>query len=411
MRMSIRLYDIIEIPNIPIPQSALPKGPQISPVIGCFQLTGEPSHRKILPAFYAGEGGGWTIRLSPDAVVLSGVLECSLSPGVEETCRLVSRVRSRGSLMVSPEQRDILMYQDGTPYFPIAYECDWLFALWMKDQDQARRFIDRICVCGFNMVIMNIYAHACTWTDPATPGRLVPPRLFVWGGTNDDPDHGRVNPEFFERYDELMVYLRERGLIAHIYFFVYNKEVSLPARDSKEEDLYVQHIVARYQAFDTVVWDFAKETYLVPDKEYVHRKLKQIREWDGHRRLLTVHDDKIMFRDPEWSSLLDFHTLQQHQDFYSEAIREGQLSGKPVMNAEFGYETGKGGIADRTYTESLPIAEFMHRAYSTVLAKAGVCYYYTFTGWDVIRPEDSPPGYHSWKALSEFIHAVDWWEY
>lgn len=426
MTMQVGLNDIIDITNIPVSQKGQTPGPVLSPVLGSFQSVQDTSRQKTFPAFYAGEDAGWTLRFSPDrigtweytiyslpdeVVIASGVVECTMSPVSGNECHLVSRTKTRGALMVSPDQHDILTYQDGTPYFPIAYECDWLFALWMKDQDVTKAFIDRIKACGFNMVIMNIYAHACTWTDPATPGRLVPPPVYVWGGTNEDPDHSRINTAFFDLYDGLMVYLRERGLISHLYFFVYNKEVSLPAHDSLEEQLYVQHIVARYQAFDTVVWDFAKETYLVPDKDYVYRKLRLIKEWDGHRRLLTVHDDKIMFRDPTWSSLIDFHTLQQHQDFTSEAIREAQLSQKPVMNAEFGYESGKGGVSDRTYTESLPIAEYMHRAYATVLAKAGVCYYYTFTGWDVIRPEDSPPGYHSWKALSEFIQAVDWWNY
>ena len=36
-------------------------------------------------------------------------------------------------------------------------------------------------------------------------------------------------------------------------------------------------------------------------------------------------------------------------------------------------------------------------------------YYYTYTAWDVIRPQDTPPGYAYFKHLRDFFEATDYW--
>jgi hypothetical protein len=36
-------------------------------------------------------------------------------------------------------------------------------------------------------------------------------------------------------------------------------------------------------------------------------------------------------------------------------------------------------------------------------------YYYTYTAWDVIRPQDTPPGYAYFKHLREFFDGVGYW--
>jgi hypothetical protein len=36
-------------------------------------------------------------------------------------------------------------------------------------------------------------------------------------------------------------------------------------------------------------------------------------------------------------------------------------------------------------------------------------YYYTYTAWDVIRPDDTPPGYAYFKHLRDFFQGADYW--
>jgi hypothetical protein len=36
-------------------------------------------------------------------------------------------------------------------------------------------------------------------------------------------------------------------------------------------------------------------------------------------------------------------------------------------------------------------------------------YYYTYTAWDVLRPNDTPPGYAYFHHLREFFEGTDFW--
>lgn len=383
-------------------------------------ITGSFEHENgcsiTIPGFSTGDHE-WCVRFSPTQL---GTWRCTFrldghevpAPEASILCVMPTDAASeRQTIRVDPVSGRYFVQENGKPFFMMAYECDWLFALWMKDESAARSFIDKIRSYKFNSIIMNIYAHECTWTKPDSPGRLVPPPLFCWGGSNEFPDHSVLNHKFFERFDGLMNFLLERDIIAHIYFFVYNKVISYPRRGSAEERMYLEQITARYQAYPNLVWDFAKETYLNPDKNHIFECLGIIRSADAYKRLLTVQDDKMIYRDERFSPLLDFVTLQQHQDFNTTAIAAHDASGKPVLNAEFGYESGSLGVKDRTFFESQNFLEYLNRAWEVALSGASTCYYYTFASWDVIRPDDTPPGYAGFARLHDFFTSVEWWKY
>jgi hypothetical protein len=38
-----------------------------------------------------------------------------------------------------------------------------------------------------------------------------------------------------------------------------------------------------------------------------------------------------------------------------------------------------------------------------------VAYYYTYTAWDVVRPEDVPPGYAHFRRLRAFFEGTNYW--
>ena len=40
------------------------------------------------------------------------------------------------------------------------------------------------------------------------------------------------------------------------------------------------------------------------------------------------------------------------------------------------------------------------------MAGGYAAYYYTYTAWDVIRPDDEPPGYRLWANLAAFFSAM-----
>ena len=70
-----------------------------------------------------------------------------------------------------------------------------------------------------------------------------------------------MNTKFFQNYDAMMEALREKGIVAHIMLKVYNKRVKWPAKWSQDEERFFRYVVARYQGFANVVWDYSKESY------------------------------------------------------------------------------------------------------------------------------------------------------
>ena len=89
-----------------------------------------------------------------------------------------------------------------------------------------RKFVDTLAVNGFNQVVLNVFAYDVTWKKDE---RLVDafeygsPRVFPFGGNNTEPDHSKLNLEYFQRLDRVIDYLDQKGIIAHLMIYVWNK--------------------------------------------------------------------------------------------------------------------------------------------------------------------------------------------
>ena len=127
----------------------------------------------------------------------------------------------------------------------------------------------------------------------------------------------------------MMGALFEHGLTAHVYLKVYNKLVTWPANRSLADDLYFAYVVARYQGYTNVVWDFAKESDNEPDKDYLASRLRFVRAHDGYQRLVTTHDDDLFDADPRYLGSTDFVTDQYHVDIGQHRVHR-RASRRPV---------------------------------------------------------------------------------
>jgi hypothetical protein len=81
----------------------------------------------------------------------------------------------------------------------------------------------------------------------------------------------------------------------------------------------------------------------------------------------------------------------------------------PVINTEFGYEHGPGGLTDKTYNVVQSPEEVIRRAWEVYVAGGFGVYYYTYTAWDVVRVKDTPPGYVYFKHLRDFFERTTYW--
>lgn len=373
-----------------------------------------------VPGFYEGdERQTWSVRFSPTA---TGLWNFSLSSTdiefdiLEGTVLCIENDNPdiHGGLRVDPEYSYHFIHDDGTYRFVMAYECNWLWALAMDEdgENKVREFVQSIKQYGFNEIYMNIYAHKSFWLEEEEKIEHYYgcPKHYAWHGTNEQPDHSRMNPVFFQYYDRVMDILLEEGMNAHLYLKVYNKAVNWPAKYSREEELYFKYVVARYQAYCNVVWDFSKESYNEWDKEYIRSMLSLIKENDGYNRLRTVHDDPIIYNRDRYAELLDFQTMQQHEDFFNAILRQREKRAWPIINSEFGYEHGPGGVKDVTWPVSTTPEDVIYRAYATIMGGGYPTYYYTYTAWDVINYSYHPPGYKYMKILYDFFTSIEWWK-
>jgi hypothetical protein len=398
--------------------------------LGKFDFTGNPFFSSIsvtatdekgsqlsLPAFYVGDGE-WRARISFPSEGTWNVVPAHQGREIPDRAMQVGCGSGvdpcKGGITVDRRTGRHFVHRDGTPFFMLSYEADWLWGLEMAYPGEGRvdRFLRHVAQYGFNTILINFFAYDTTWCPGNTSERdYGPPPLTPWEGGNSSPDYETLNLEYFARMDEVLWAFHRTGVFAHLYFKVFNKGVRWPSPGSVEEEAYFRYVVARYQAFPSVIWDFAKETYYEPDKELVKERLRQIGEWDAHSRLRSVHDDLLLSADSDARELIDFITAQQHHDFHASVLLNTAAIGKPYVNAELGYECGPGGELDVSYGVGQLPQELLRRAYKVLLAGGYPSYYYTYTAWDVIDEEAIPPGYEFFRTLYEVATELRVWEF
>jgi hypothetical protein len=153
----------------------------------------------------------------------------------------------------------------------------------------------------------------------------------------------------------------------------------------------------------------AKEAQYEKDLDYKTGRLRFIRANDPYHRLLTVHDDHANYDKGAYNELVDYRSDQQNSDWRKTMFAHLAQRNWPVSNIEYGYEHGPLGPKDKTYNVAQPAEEVCRRAWEIVLAGGSVGYYYTYTAWDIIRPQDTPPGYAYFKHLREFFDTTSYW--
>lgn len=392
-------------------------------------VTGPAGQSFTLPGFFDGDGT-WKIRISPTAEGNWSLVTQSDLPELNGQKAAFTGVKNpsphaHGPLRVDAAHPHHFVYADGTRFFMQAYEYNWLWAL---DADNpalptVRQTLDLIAAHGFNYVLINTYAHDTNWRKGKTGlDDYGPPALFPWAGSNEAPDHSRLNVAYWQHFDRMMAALHERGLQAHLYLKVYNKAVNWPANNSAEEKLFLTMLVARYAAYPNLVWDFSKEAHNEKDLAYKQACLKFFRATDPYGHLQTVHDDDIANDSGAYDALTDFRTDQHHGIEKVAGKNANHTGGKrekiltqrarrawPVANVESDYECGPGGPADKTFGAAMT-AEATHRTLWEIAMAGGYTgYYYTYTAWDVIRPLDQPKGYTYMKHFGAFWRATRYW--
>lgn len=378
------------------------------------QLTLPSGNSRQIPMFYRGNHQ-FTVRFLAEE---PGKWLCSIlnHPQIEPLILIVKNSNKKGMapLAISKDHHHFVDRFSGDHQFVMSYECNWLWALLQQEENESKfdQFIIRIKHFGFNKIATNIYAHDTEWCQGHTIKEdYGPPHLFCFGGTNEKPNFHILNENFFEKYDLMMNGLYNYHIWVELYFKVFNKMVNWPQPGSKDEENYFYYIIARYQAFPCVIWDFAKEAYYETNKLLIYNFYKLIDTYDSYQRLKTLHDDKLYYKNKNYRKSVDFITTQQHFDSYTTSYYYSEKYNMPISSAEFGYECGPAGMQDLSYMYGQSPEEFVQKAWEIIMAKSYPTYYYTYTAWDIIFPEHEPKGYYYWKILKDYIEEIKWEEF
>ncbi len=304
----------------------------------------------------------------------------------------LARDGRRGAVLIDPESKTRFIHENGDEYYPIAFEADWLFALDAQnanDIPKTRKLVDTLNDNGFNQVVMNVFAYDVDWKkdDSLNPkDDYGSPDVFPFLGTNQAPDHSHLNIEYFQRLDRVIDYLDQKGIVAHLMIYVWNKQVAWPEANSDSDNRYFDYVVRRYQAFPNLVWDVSKEAlgYGHTDVGYITERIARLRENDAYDRLITVHDYGYCRNFPEQ---VDFVSVQLWTSELYGVMREVRqaIPGKPILNIEHGgYERSQYVVFTGNYTSPETCLE---RAYQCVFAGTYPTHYWQAAAWNVIIPD------------------------
>jgi hypothetical protein len=389
--------------------------------------------------------GSWTavVTASPENGLAAVRFRIVVAPA--------SDARRRGALEIDPEYPRSFRFADGTRFFLRGYEVNWLLAIDQRDHEllRVRAFLDSIEKAGFNTVTVNAYAHTVDprrYSGGDAPDeidedpRWVLPEIAPWVGGNAGADHTAFDPEFFAHADAVIAELHRRGLVTHLMIHVYNKEVNWPEAGSPGDDRFWRYLIARYQAFDTIVWDPAKECYFKP-ADYVWTRVALIREHDGYRRLVTAHDvaivDGAVTSDESWEqiaelaqtsvetlrdprkrlldAIVDFRSDQLHDNLYRSALDATTRFAAPYINVEFAYERSVDPLDHHPFPEPpfhyLDWREVTRRHWQVALGGGQTNYYYQDTAWNLFIPFPEPPGYAAIRIFADFWDRTRFWQH
>lgn len=411
--LTVQIYEPLDL-NMQVNNEVMKSmdNPFYKEVIGA--VSGPRGCTMSIPGFYKGDGI-WCVRFSARYVGDWKITILSSIPALSGTHFTVQAIAQsnpnvHGLLQLDPEDKHHFRYEDGTPYFLLGYEMNWLWAIDQISDDtkHLETLMDNLSDGCFNHFLVNAYAYDTHWATGNTfEEDYGPPPMHPWEGGHEDHDYSKLNVSYWNHFDRMMKVLWERGMVIHLYFKVYNKKVKWPEKYSREEELYFDYIVARYQAFPNLVWDFSKESYLESDKAYILQRLQRVKQFDAYSHLVTIHDCKVFVHNRPYQEVIDFITDQQHSNLYHTAILQRELN-KPVFNCEFSYEHGPVTSTTWVWGCNQSPEECVQRAYEVVMAGGYPAHYYTSHAWDVIVLEARPVTLKAYRAMYELMTSLNW---
>ncbi|WP_075590689.1 apiosidase-like domain-containing protein [Labilibacter marinus] len=393
-------------------------------------VTGEDGTQKI-PMFFNGDKE-WVFRFSSSTVgEKSFVIESEIKELNGKKGKFVITENKKegrhGGIVLNEEQPNRFYYEDGSHYFNLAFECDWLFALdYGQDEiSKTEHLLSLIGENGFNQVVMNVYAYDVdtNWVQDKLlaehPEHNFGGRedIFPFLGSNAKPDYSALNVDFFKHFDKVISEMHDKDIVSHLMIYVWNKLVNWPEPGSAADDMYFEYVVKRYQAFPNIMWDVSKEAVskIALEKfdnigEHIRNRCIDTRKLDAYNRLVSVHDHGFCKNNMD---VVDFVSIQDWKlSIHTQMLNAyKRYQDKPVFNIEHGgYEESPYDVFPGGYSNA---EACLRRNYLCLFAGTYTTYYWQGAAWTALiynpfeqSAEFKKPHFEYFKYMRELFDKV-----
>ncbi len=226
------------------------------------------------------------------------------------------------------------------------------FLMGFKEDSAVHYVIDRLHRLKVNRMRVTL-AGRTIWFDGerVQPGGDWTVYLVPWPGENPSDyshpgfDYARFNTSYWQRWDSMLRYARERNMIISIVLDMNDNKVH-PAAGSEEERRYIRYAVDRLGAFSNITWDLGDDLDAYRDVAWTHDTGTYIEARDPYKHLATSHPALDMHHQDRASPWFGFTSYQdwsrgseQHEVMLRSRERQNS-AGRiiPQTNEEYGYE-------------------------------------------------------------------------
>jgi len=211
----------------------------------------------------------------------------------------------------------------------------------------------------------------------------------------EEVDFTRFSISYWEHVDEVLSYMYQKEIIAHIFF--YPDDAFWP-KEGEEEERYIRYALARLSAYPHIVWntgvDLGEYRSTTDWVRYWGRLLKEGDPYNHPRSSRHFGDDR--FSEP----LLTWASTQSRNASYEE-WKEMMSHNKPVTEDDGTYEPKRfdaDGVRKRAWLAT--IADGVGLTYGNQWGQG--------MSFHRLREDDAGAEYN--RIRMEFLSRIDWWK-
>jgi len=348
--------------------------------------------------------------------------------------------RRRGLVRVDPQYPWHFIWEGTGDHFFWNGTTTYALAGW--DDETIRASIDRLHRLKVNRLRVGMSGprveNARVWFENVFPTDKFSFLLNPWVATRPesvgDPgfDVARFNVAFWQKYERLVAYAREKNIIISVIFYVDGRRPGVDpfgkdGMGGPEEQRYYRYAAARLAAFSNVMWDVTNEWFLFRTQEWVEKMGTFLKQCDPYDHLTSCHGHgEFPWRKSPWADFA-MYQIWDDEGGYGGMLERRLAQAKtgrpmPQVNEEYGYEdhypVGWGGdkkapARSADNRRRLAWGMYMAGCYQTTGERADTGTGWgpdTGGGWINGRGDDSMVMLKGYGYIMDFFTSFDWWK-